>query len=132
MTAGEQTCLALAEFFPQYLPNNAAADALDGLQPGAMDSLVVHLLEHLRLRQPLNTPCAICKPLQGLKVAQDGVGTVRVYQMNVTADVKISPNDRAIAWRCAALSKPAALEKLKEIILSGDVVTESKEAFSNG
>ncbi len=130
MTPGEQACRAFVELFPRYLPRTKAeADQIEGLYTDAINALVFHLLEHLRLRQPLNKSCSICKPLVGLKVARDGVGTIRVYQTNVNADVKISPSDRrSIAWHCAAFSKPAALEKLKAIILAGDRVAESKEA----
>jgi hypothetical protein len=129
MTPGEQACRAFVEFFPRYLPRTQAeADAIDGLYPDAINALVFHLLEHLRLRQSLNKPCAICKLLVGLKVARDGVGAIRVYQTDVNADIRISPNDRPIAWHCAACSSPAALQRLKEIILSGDHVAESKEA----
>jgi hypothetical protein len=121
MTAGEQALNAL-QLLQRFLPTAVEADALEalGLFPGAIDVLLVHLIEHLRTGQPLKEPCSICKPLVGLRVGLDGVGKIRVWQTDVNADVKIQPGDRSVAWRCATCSSPASLQRLKEIILKGD------------
>lgn len=132
MTLGEQALIA-HQFLQPFLPTADEADALEalGLYPGAVEVLIVHLIEHLHKRLPLSRPCAICKPLKGLKVGVTGEGKIAVWQTD--ADVKIRPGDRSPAWHCANLSSPAALEKLKDIILRGDREAGSaKERIANG
>src|SRR5580700_3813248 len=69
MTAGEQAANAL-QFLQRFLPTRDEIDALErlGLFPGAVDVLLVHLIEHLRKQQSLCQPCVICRPLEGLRV----------------------------------------------------------------
>ena len=121
LTAGEQALIA-HQFLQPFLPTRDEIDALEaiGLFPGAVDVLIVHLIEHLNKRQPLSQPCAICRPLEGLRVGFNGGGKICVWQANVNVDVTIRPGDRSPSWHCATLSSPAALAKLKDIILRGD------------
>jgi len=121
LTAGEQALIAY-QFLQPFLSTRdeiAALEAL-GLFPGAIELLVVHLIEHLHKRLSLKQPCAVCKPLEGLRVGFNGGGKICVWQTNVNADVKIRPGDRSPSWHCANLSSPEALEKLKQYILRGD------------
>jgi hypothetical protein len=122
MTAGEQAANAL-QFLQRFLPTRDEIDALErlGLFPGAVDVLLVHLIEHLRKQQSLCQPCVICRPLEGLRVGLSGEGKIGVWQTDVNADLKIHPGDRSVSWHCATYSSPAALAKLKDYILRGDL-----------
>ena len=115
MTQGEQTLIAY-QFLQRFLPTRDEIDALEalGLFPGAVDVLLVHLIEHLNKRQPLSQPCAICKPLKGLRAGLSGEGKIGVWQTDVNADVKIQPGDRSPAWHCATLSSPRGVGTLKQ------------------
>ena len=130
LTPGERALIAL-QFLQRFLPTRDEIDALeaDGLFPDAIEVLIVHLIEHLNKRQPLSRPCAICKPLEGLRVGLSGEGKIGVWQTD--ADGKIQPGDRSPSWHCANLSSPAALEGLKQRILEGDGAVAAKE-ISNG
>ena len=115
-TAGDQAHAAFA-FLGDYLPTAAEEQQIPGLGPGAVHWLVVHVVRHL---QPFFVPCNICSPLPpGVKVGPDGsdAGTIRVYG----AAGVISPGHVSIQWRAAKSTTPAALEKLKQYILRGDL-----------
>ena len=128
-TPVERTFLCI-QWIARFL---ASADGMviDGLYPTALDSICVHLIGHLSARRSLSKPCVICQPLpQGVTVGPDGAGEIKVW---VGDGVRIRLNDRNILWHCATYSSPAALAKLKDIILRGDrEAGAAKERISNG